>query len=58
MTKSNLFTISKIVEVTAYIKLLRDSVTAYKKSNNKEDIEQALEYSRKITKLIMKIYLN
>lgn len=57
MAKSNLSTIFKIVDVISYIKLLRNSIMLYKKSNNREDIVEALEYSRKIYKLTLKIYL-
>lgn len=58
MAKKNLSTISKFVEVTAYITLLRNSIMAYKKDNSRTHLTEALFYARKIIKLIMKIYLS
>lgn len=58
MDKNKVTTTSaKIAELNTYIQILKNSVTAYKTSSRKKDLESALEYSRLITKLIMKIYL-
>lgn len=57
MAKDNYIITSHINDIKRYITLVRNSIMAYKKNNDRADIIEALYYSRRITKLLMKLYI-